>query len=447
MVRSIPRPLFWLAFALAVGWLSLIAAPRHVSGQERSTSARAYFSSQTLPAPASDEDPAPPAFFQPPASLLQTAPPAVLGTASSPNYWIVSSRCDIQHRRHLHLADGELDVYQRTPDGQLCPTNLASLQSQIIPGVPVLICIHGVFVRWEDECLESHQAYQWIRHACPHLPIQVIFFTWPSDGMITGLIPADLALRSRQAEFNGLHVARLINGMPESCPVSFVGHSLGCRTILSTLHLAGGGDVQGLSCPGGLGRSRRFRAVFAAAAVDHNWLNPRDRYGCALPRTECIVNLQNRKDLPLAFYPLLRPFAGRALARTGLTRRDTRQLGPLSEKFINLDITGTQGHNHLWPGYFQCPEIAAAIAPVIYYPGVAHYTDTPVYEMPTAPPAEQLEQPIVPEPTLLTPTQYLPEDIDAPLYNPPSDDFQRSQTPGSLDNTVPAPPRLVPDVP
>ncbi len=440
MVRSIPRPLFWLAFALAVLWLSLITAPRRVSGQDFSLPSRSYFSPKSAPIDVTFEDPAPPAFTEPPAPLLQAAPPAVLGTAESPNYWIVSSRSDVQHRRHLHLDDGELDVYQRTPDGQLSQTNVALLQSQIVPGVPVLIIIHGVFVRWEDECRESLQSYQWIRNACPNLPIQVIFFTWPSDGMITGLLPFDVALRSKQAEFNGIHVARLISGTPESCPVSFIGHSLGCRTILSTLHLAGGGEVQGLSCPGGLGANRRFRAVFAAAAVDHNWLNPRDRYGCALPRTECIVNLRNRRDMPLAFYPLYRPFAGRAIARSGLTRRDTRLLGAQSAKFVNLDVTQTQGHNHLWPGYFLEPEIAAAIAPVIYYPGVAQYADTPPSELSTAP---QTERRLAPPPESLNPTEFAPEfapeENNAPPYNPPVDDFLRSETP--------APPRLVPSVP
>ncbi len=442
MVRINSRPLFWLAFALATAWLSLIAAPRLVSGQELSPSSRAFFSPAVVPVDVTYEEPAPPEFSQPPAFQ----PSGIIGTAEAPHYWIVSSRCDVQHRRHIHLDDGELDVYQRTPDGQLSQANIATLQSQIIPGVPVLMCIHGTFVTWEDECVESHQAYQWIRNACPQLPLQVIFFTWPSDGHITGILPTDIAIRARQSEFNGFHASRVLNCVPESCPVSFIGHSLGCRTILSTLHLAGGGEVQGMTYPGSM-TTHRYRAVFAAAAVDHNWLNPRDRYGCALPRTECIVNLQNRQDLPLAFYPLYRPFAGRALARSGLTRRDTRKLGAASEKVINLDVTETQGHNHLWPGYFNCPEIAAAIAPVIYYPGVAQFQSTPAYELPSAPPYEPAEPQLAPVPSPLTPTQYVPADEDAPLYNPPADDFLRSGLPTTDDDAVPAPPRLVPEMP
>ena len=435
MIRTAPRTFFWASFALAVLWLSLITAPRHVSGQELPVTSRAFFSPQTAPVDVAFPDPAPPAFTHPPVAM-----PVVLGTASAPHYWIISSRCDVQNKRHLHLDDGELDVYQRTPDGQLFHTNIASIQAQLIPGVPVLMCIHGTFVTWQDECLESHQAYQWIRNACPQLPLQVIFFTWPSDGMVTGNLTTDIAIRAKQSEFNGFHVARVLSSVPESCPVSFIGHSLGCRTILSTLHLAGGGAVQGMTYPGHL-TPHRYRAVFTAAAVDHDWLNPKERYGCALPRTECIVNLQNRRDLPLAFYPLHRPFAARALARTGLTRRDTRKLGSSSEKIINLDITQTQGHNHLWPGYFRCPEIATAIAPVIYFPGAAQSVDTPASAWPSVP---QEEPRLAPPPTPLSPTDFVPAETDAPLSIPPTDDFRQSDPPTSHDDTVPAPPRLVP---
>ena len=426
MVRSIPRSLFWLAVAFAAAWLSLIAAPRRVTGQETSVGRRTYFSAMQAPAGFTPVEPAPPAFVQmPPESV------GVIGTAQAPNYWIVSSRCDIQHRRHLHLDDGDLDVFQRTPDGQLHRANLGTLQACTIPGVPVLVSIHGSYVSWEDECLESHQAYQWVRNACPELPLQVIFFTWPSEGLITGLLPADVSIKGKQAEFNGFHITRMLNCVPESCPVSFIGHSLGCRVILSTLHLAGGGDVQGMTYPGAM-TSHRYRAVFAAAAVDHNWLNPGERYGCALPRTECILNLRNRRDFALAFYPLHRPFAGRALARSGLTRRDTRKLGIESEKVISLDVTHIQGHNHMWPGYFQSPEIAAAIAPVIYFPETKAPMRAPVYEYPTATP-EELSPPAVIAPA---PTEYAPAESDAPTYNPPVDDF-----------STPTAPQLVPNVP
>lgn len=455
MVRSFPRTFYWLALALAVAWLSMIAAPRRVIGQDYPRSNRSYYSpSRSAPTSSSysaaysevaqspteyTAEPAPPSYSQAPPQAAS----GVIGTSQAPHYWIVSSRCDVQHKRHMHLDDGVLDVYERTGDGQLHYSNMGSLQAGLIPGVPVLVCVHGNWVAWEDECFESHLAYQWFRNSCPNLPLQVVFFTWPSNGHITGILPTDVAIRGKQAEFNGFHVARMMNCIPESCPVTFMGHSFGCRVILSTLHLAGGGAIQGMQFPGAM-TSHRYRAVFAAAAVDHHWMNPGDRYGCALPRTECVVNLRNRKDFALALYPLHRPFAGRALARSGLTRRDTRLLGAESQKVVNIDVTDIEGHNHLWPGYFNSPEIGAAIANVIYWPEVNQPMSTPTYTAPTsasasASPVQRQTRRVAPRPAAPPVEEETPAPVENPIENP-------VYVPMEDSDTVPAPPLLAPSL-
>ena len=128
-----------------------------------------------------------------------------------------------------------------------------------------------------------------------------------------------------------------------------------------------GGEMHGLVFTGQL-PTNRVRIVLAAAAVDHHWLDPGEKYERALPRSECVVNLRNREDLPLFFYPLNRPFAGRALARTGFTGWDRRRLGGQNPKAIDYDITANIGHAHLWPEYFSDPQILSIMAPYICYP-------------------------------------------------------------------------------
>lgn len=426
MTRMMYRSLLWAVWGMTALWFSAGFAPAIMHGQDSPVPLNFE---GVFPEPSSTEftaEPPPPTM---PHSPIE-APAAVLGNANCPSYWIVSSRCDVQHKHERHLDDGVLDVYQRSPEGALLPSDMGALSAQIIPGVPVLICVHGSFVTWNDECVESHAAYQWIRNACPELPLQVIFFTWPSEGLVTGLLPMDVGLRGRQAEFNSFHIAKVVSCLPSDSPVSFLGHSHGCRAILSTLHLAGGGSIQGLTYPGSLG-GRRYRAVLAAAAVDHHWLNPRDRYGCAVTQAECIAILRNRKDLALATYPLHRPFAGRALARSGLTHRDERKLGALGQKVIEIDVTEYEGRNHLWPGYFTVPEIATEIAPYVYFPGAAQYV-TPSIEMPapsepTPVNAAFLPPSIAPEPT--TTTSPAAESTDADTSTPeapPRDDFQEA---------------------
>ena len=71
------------------------------------------------------------------------------------------------------------------------------------------------------------------------------------------------------------------------------------------------------------------------------------------------------------------------------------------------DVSEIDGHNHLWPGYFQSTEIMSAIAPVLYYPGTAQFVagpaaSEPVYA-PTQPTSTPIESPANPVPTPLLP--------------------------------------------
>lgn len=292
------------------------------------------------------------------------AQPWSVGDACAPNYWIVSSRCSIQN---IHdCGRWGLDAYHRQPDGQMQREEVARLAAQLTPGIPVCIFVHGSFVKWESQCREAEQAYRAIRKNCPGMPVQMIFYTWPSDGPYTYLLPLDVAVRGERADFNGFHLNWLISQLPPECPVCLIGHSHGTRAVLSTLHLAAGGEIQGhrFALPN---PPRRYRAILAAAAMDNEWLNPGQQYDCALSATECLLHLRNRCDLPLALYPLSRPFAGRALARAGFTRRDVRKLGPQAEKIRECDVTAYLGHDHLWPDYFSEVDIVCLMSPYIYF--------------------------------------------------------------------------------
>lgn len=302
------------------------------------------------------------------APLSVAAPAAAapfVGDAACPNYWIVSSRCSIQNIHEACHGPWRLDVYQRTPDRQLRPTNLASLSSQLIPGIPVLVFSHGSFVEWNSQCQQAHELYVRLRQSCS-APLQVIFFTWPSEAHSQLTMPFEVNIRGRQADFNGFYVTSLITQIPPDCPVCLMGHSHGARVILSAMHLAGGGAIEGHLCPCALG-SRRFRVVLAAAAMDHHWLNPGELFGCALNRVECLLNFRNRHDLPLALYPMSHIFARRALARSGITQRDAYEMGWNSVKIRQCDVTELVGHAHYWPYYYDQPGIVGAMVPYVYF--------------------------------------------------------------------------------
>jgi hypothetical protein len=284
-----------------------------------------------------------------------------------PRYWIVSSRCAAQD---LHdFGQGHLQYYERTADGRLVGSSPAAMAGGFIPGAPVMVFLHGAYVSWEDNCVQSDETWRWIRRACPNRQLNVVFFTWPSDRSVpTLLIPCELNRRARQAETNAFYVACVLSQIPDSSPVCLVGHSYGARMAVATLHLAAGGSVQGKRFSGSVG-CKRIRAVLAAGAFDHNWINDGGCYCYALRRAECILNLVNRHDIALKGYPLLRPFARRAIGASGVTWLDRRHQTH-TDRIRNVDVTGLVGHGHFWPNYYECIECAGFLVPWVYFPDV-----------------------------------------------------------------------------
>ena len=280
------------------------------------------------------------------------------------SYWLVSTRRSVQTIYDKSRGSWHLDVIQADRSGASTGSNLNLLSTQLVPGVPVCIFAHGSFVTWESQARQAARAFQKIRWASRNAPLQMIFFTWPSDGPYTHIPQVDVSVRGKRAEFNGFHLATLISTVPESCPVTLIGHSHGARVALAAMQLGAGGSVQGYSFTRSLGR-RRMRVVLVAGAMDHNWLNPGQRYGLALNRVECLLNLRNQNDLPLALYPLHRPFARRAVARSGLTARDTASLGPNAAKIRQVDVTNRIGRAHNWPFYYDDPQVLATIVPYL----------------------------------------------------------------------------------
>jgi len=281
-------------------------------------------------------------------------------------YWMVSSRHSVQNIHEIQRGPWGLVVQELHCNGTLLNSSTTELSSKLVPGVPVCIFIHGSFVELPNQYVEAAGFYTHVRSRNA-APLQMIFFTWPSDGPYTGCFPADVAVRGRQADFNSFHLAYLISQIPAECPVTLVGHSHGGRVVMATMHLAGGGTVEGHTFPYSMGANRRYRVILAAGALDHHWLNPGQRYECALNSVECVLNLQNREDVALFAYPLIRPFGRRAIARAGLTNHDTRQLGYNSVKLRDVDVTDYVGHKHYWPNYYKSPNVVSTMLPYIYF--------------------------------------------------------------------------------
>jgi len=256
-------------------------------------------------------------------------------------------------------------------DGLYHPVSGESLFRALPEDIPVLILVHGSFVDIDEEpyLLET---FQWIRNAAPDEPLLVLCYRWPSSigfKVIFGSFAVcELAQR---AEFNGFYLTQLINRIPKANSVRLMGHSHGCRMIASALHLLAGGRVNGVGLPARSWSNRAFRVTFLSAAIDHDWLNPDQKYGLAINRMSWLQNHVHPCDWALLSYPFRYPGSSRALGQTGFTRKDMRRLGPQAAKIQQLKDSIGRGLlrcRHSLKSYLLDPAVIRALLSNIFSP-------------------------------------------------------------------------------
>jgi hypothetical protein len=293
-----------------------------------------------------------------------SAPAAVTGDC---DYWIVSSRnCD---GKHAPCDAGCCLSYFHCPSDQsFCPQPREAFLASIRPDRPVCFVVHGSYNWWGDVMIESRRIHRWIRSAAAQLPIQVVIFTWPSNGNMPYIFPVDIAILGRRSAAHGTYLASLITQFPAEQKVSIVGHSHGARTTVAALHVLGGGVLEkGQALPPGFTVPQHLRAVLIAAAIDHDWLNPGDRYGQALLVPENVLLMGNSRDATLGIYPLRKGLGDRALGRGGLGPDDRFVLGSLGPKVVEMDAAQFADWHHAFAHYYEQPALAGGLLPYVYF--------------------------------------------------------------------------------
>jgi hypothetical protein len=283
------------------------------------------------------------------------------GTVSNADcgYWIISSRnCPVRANRCGDLSC--LRALYRDPSGCLRCGSLPQFFGSLDPTRPVVFVIHGSYNYWRDVLIESERMKGWLSRSGTSRPVQMVYFTWPSDGYVPFVLPLEIAILGRRSAAHSVYLAGLIQQLPPGPGVSMIGHSHGARTALAAAHVLGGGVLEnGQGLATGPGSSRPVRAVLLAAAVDHHWLNPGDRYGQALTCLDRVLLFRNCQDFWLTVYPLRKPFGEPALSRDGLSPWDRATLGPLASKIVEIDVTRDLGRGHNLATYYQRDHLAS----------------------------------------------------------------------------------------
>ncbi len=281
-------------------------------------------------------------------------------------YWRVGTRHCGQSFKD-GICDCKLRVHSCTSDGAWRPSSEAELLARIVPDAPICVMVHGSLVDEWGSRLDSRGTYRWLRRAAPHMPLNVIFFDWPSQRCVGPHAALQFIQLGRQAARNGFPLAQFVSRLPVSSPICLMGHSHGARTVAAATQLLSGGEVQGRSL-GHADRIHRLRLVLAAGAIDHDWLNPGKRYDRVVSRAESIISIENRLDFALALYPLQRPLGKKPLGSYGLKPSDEQALGANRNRIYHINVSRLLGKRHVWPYYYSQQRIADAIAPSVYFP-------------------------------------------------------------------------------
>lgn len=290
---------------------------------------------------------------------------------STSGYWVVSSYGMEQLPGTCPGPDAVccLNVYYKECNGKLRKSSVAEMQQSLNPQAPTCIFVHGSFVDIDSSLVSSHHTYNWLRQGSPCSELNAIFFIWPSSDAQTILLPTMVVENGLKASHNGMYLASLIDYVPVSSPLCMLGHSHGARVVAAGLHYRAGGVIQGCARQPVCNDGRCIRAVFAAAAINHDWLNPDGRYSLALSQVDCLLNLVNPRDVALSLYPVVAIPYNRALAKSGITIRDERKLGPDAHKIHELNVGPIVGVRHVWSNYYSRPEVSRLISGYVYGSG------------------------------------------------------------------------------
>ena len=301
--------------------------------------------------------------------------PAVGANRAKNDYWIVSNNNNLADMRR---EKPRLEYYwcwdQANNNPGILPTdrlwklNEASFTNWMDKSAPLCVVVFGACTNFDAIAKRAPAMSRWLRSESQGQPLNIVFFSWPSAKLLPRsdivpieplLIPAGVFILDRRSEYQGLLIAEMLSQLPDQRQVCLIGHSYGGRAVLSTLHLMEGGKITNPITKENFrlrtrlydefradklnGQGRTIRVVLMAAAVDHHWLNPGQRYDGALSRIDRLLNLQNPNDLVLGLYSIRHPCATLAMGGPGLYWSDLSQLDVSQRAKIEQDDLSVLG--------------------------------------------------------------------------------------------------------
>jgi len=265
--------------------------------------------------------------------------------------WVINTR-GVPCCGDLSAALDRLAIFHCEPGGWVRYTRQQFLTATD-SSLPVCFYVHGIF---SDERLALKQAGELFGKVGAGLPpFRGVLWKWPSE-FECGVSVRDQVERSNAAtQSQAFYMASLIADLGPRVPVSLVGHSLGCRTVVATLQGLASREIAGqpLAEPASAAR-RPIQAVLVAPAIEPFSLWPGGQYDSALSQVERMLITYNPGDRVLRTYEHF--FDRRPLGLRGLPQPAVA--AGSFEKVRQFNANPAVGKRHVPSVYFDSPAVA-----------------------------------------------------------------------------------------
>ena len=183
-----------------------------------------------------------------------------------------------------------------------------------------LAFVHGNRIGSSEAFSKGWSAY-WAVVRGAETPVRFIIFSWPSEAIRGPIV--DARTKAWRTNICGYYLAWLVDRLRPDVPLSLLGHSFGSRIVTGSLHLLGGGSINGQALADRVHAERQpANVTLLAAALDNDWLLPGHYHGRAMSQVAHLLLINNSCDRLLMRYHFLygRRACQQALGYTGLPR-------------------------------------------------------------------------------------------------------------------------------
>ncbi len=225
-----------------------------------------------------------------------------------------------------------------------------------------VVYVHGNWMEWNNARERGLYVYQLLAGQTTK-PIRLILFSWPSER--DGRVGPDVREKASLVNVEAYYLADFLKHVPNDRPIGMMGFSFGGAVICGTLHLLGGGCLDGRSLPQPIVAHPNTRVSMVAPAFDREQLSHGGKYQLALGQIDHLVNLYNSVDPVLRRFRFIDGGSPEAAGFLGISPRGGSPLAT-APNIVQYDCSRAAGRTHNEVDYYRnCPAFKTALQNVL----------------------------------------------------------------------------------